>query len=298
MTGSTRPAPRLTRPDWFYFLVAGYTSLHLAWLAVLVFDFATNPLAPDSLSHTLAFRWLLALAVVPGTLIVGVLVLRRARGNVVGLCLLLHAVLIMGLALPPGSPLGVYNSVLNTGWSGVWLLGLFFPDGRPQPARLGGAIRLLAALSVVSSAAEGFARPTVDLGQTLKLPNPIFISVLGPLQSLVTGIQTTLLLAVVVVIMFSLVWRYRVSDERGRLQLKWLGWAFGLLIVFTLPLWISSLAAGGTDPFSGLGAVPLVAVTLYILVFPSVTVGIAILRHRLYDIDLVIRRTLVYSILT
>jgi hypothetical protein len=286
------------RPNWFYWLVAVYSGLHLVWLVFLAEDFVTHPLAPDRLSGSVAFRWLLALVVMPATLLVALLVLRRTRGNVIGLCLLLMSALIMGATLPASSPLLPYNSVLNSGWSGLWLLGLYFPDGQPQPARLGGPIRVLSALSLLSNATSNFFGPVVPMNETLSAPNPLFVEALGPLRGLASGVQQGLLFSVAVLILFSLVWRYRVSDWHSRLQLKWLGWAFGLLILSSMPLWISALAAGGSDPFSGLGRLPVTLIALYIYVFPSVTVGIAILRHRLYDIDLIIRRTLVYSVLT
>jgi hypothetical protein len=289
---------RATRPDWFYRLVAAYTGLHLVWLVFLVFDFITHPLAPDPLSQTVAFRWLLGFGVLPATLIVSLLVLRRAPGNVTGLFLLLLSVLPMGTALRAGSPLQPYMAVLNTGWSGLWLLGLFFPDGKPQPARLGGPIRVLSALSLLSNAAEHFFDPVVKLDPTLTVPNPLFVATLGPLQALAYGLQEGLLLAVAVLILPSLIWRYRVSDLRGRLQLKWLGWALALFILPVLPLWVSALAAGRTDPFGGLGRLPVLLIALYIFIFPTAAVGIAILRHRLYDIDVIIRRTLVYAVLT
>jgi hypothetical protein len=208
------------------------------------------------------------------------------------------SVLIMGSTLPKSSPLLAYNSVLNSGWSGLWLLGLYFPDGQPQPARLGGPIRVLTAVSLLLNAAVNFFVPVIALSDTLLLPNPLFVESLGSLRGLVFGLQQRLLLAVVVLILFSLVWRYRVSDWHGRLQLKWLGWGFGLLILSLLPLWVASLVVGRDDPFSVLGPLPGTLFGLYIFVFPFVTVGIAILRHHLYDIDVVIRRTLVYSILT
>jgi hypothetical protein len=78
----------------------------------------------------------------------------------------------------------------------------------------------------------------------------------------------------------SLVLRFRRSRGEERQQLKWFTYAVALLPVFVLP------GPGG----SLLSAVPLVLL--------PVAVGIAILRYRLYDIDRLINRTLVYGLLT
>ena len=154
----TTADPR-ARPDWFFVLIAGFTALELAWFGWLVFDFVTHPWAPDVTFGSPAYRLFLALVLVPLTLVVAVLVLRRTPRNVTGLCLLLQAVLIMGFTLRAGSPQWPHNNVLNTSWMGLWLLALYFPDGLPQPRRFGRWVRVLSALCVVSSATWGFFQP-------------------------------------------------------------------------------------------------------------------------------------------
>ena len=281
------------RPDWFFRLLAVYTGLHLAWGLCLLFDFVTHPLAQGTV-----LRWVLAVGLVPIALVVSVLVLRRAPGNISGLCLLLHCVLVMSATLRADSPLGPYNAALNTAWSGLWLLGLYFPDGRPQPARIGWLVQGLSALSVISNATESFFIPAFASQAGLKTPNPLFVAALGPMEPVARGVQTGLLLAVAVLIPVALVVRYHVSNPRGRQQLKWLAWPFVLFILALLPLWVSALLAGSADPFAQLGGLATAGVALFIYVFPFVGVGTAILRHRLYDIDVIIRRTLVYAVLT
>jgi hypothetical protein len=82
----------------------------------------------------------------------------------------------------------------------------------------------------------------------------------------------------------SLVLRFRRSRGEERQQLKWFTYAVALLPLFVLADFL---------PYSGgslLSAVPLVLL--------PVAVGVAILRYRLYDIDRLINRTLVYGLLT
>ena len=87
----------------------------------------------------------------------------------------------------------------------------------------------------------------------------------------------------------SLVLRYRRGDRELREQIKWIALAGGLVAV-VLPV--------GTATYDVVGEVVAnSAIELSILMLP-VAAGVAILRYRLYDIDLVINRTLVYGVLT
>jgi hypothetical protein len=82
----------------------------------------------------------------------------------------------------------------------------------------------------------------------------------------------------------ALVVRFRRSRGDERQQLKWITYAGGLLPLAVLAYLLPEVV--GTVVF----AVP--------LVFLPVAVGIAILRYRLYDIDRLINRTVVYGVLT
>jgi hypothetical protein len=84
--------------------------------------------------------------------------------------------------------------------------------------------------------------------------------------------------------------RYRRAEgEEGRQQIKWVAYAVTLLTTVII-------AVGIWPPLDG----SIAGLVLFLVGFLSipVAVGIAILRHRLFDIDLVINRTLVYGILT
>jgi hypothetical protein len=84
----------------------------------------------------------------------------------------------------------------------------------------------------------------------------------------------------------NLVLRFRRSRGRERQQFKWLA-ASAALFVASLPLaaFADFAGAGGTVFGVALLAIPL-------------SVGVAVLRYRLYEIDVIVRRTLVYAVLT
>jgi hypothetical protein len=102
----------------------------------------------------------------------------------------------------------------------------------------------------------------------------------------------------IVVCMFvsasSLVVRFRRAGGRERQQLKWLTYAgVVFVVVFVCSIFVP-------QPVRASEIWPLVSLVLLVTVYPSipVAVGVAILRHRLYDIDVIINRTLVYGALT
>ena len=83
--------------------------------------------------------------------------------------------------------------------------------------------------------------------------------------------------------------RFRRSRGDERQQLKWFAYAVVVMVVLFV-LWFSLQLAGLVTVGALVFTVPLMGL--------PVAVGVAILRYRLYDIDLVINRTLVYGALT
>jgi hypothetical protein len=89
----------------------------------------------------------------------------------------------------------------------------------------------------------------------------------------------------------ALVLRFRRSRGRQRQQLKWIAYAAGLA---------GSSQLAGIVFFAWTGRAPAIVAALVIIGLTAIPVaaGVAILRHRLYDIDRLINRTLVYGLLT
>jgi len=94
---------------------------------------------------------------------------------------------------------------------------------------------------------------------------------------------------------FSVILRFGRAKGAERQQLKWLALAGALTATFVA--W-NFLFLTGPPEFRGFGAVIGLAVLVIMLPSIPVAVGIAILRYRLYDIDIIIRRTLIYSVLS
>jgi hypothetical protein len=95
-------------------------------------------------------------------------------------------------------------------------------------------------------------------------------------------------------------YRYRrVSNAVQRQQTKWIVFGFALTIVvfvgvqlpFVIFPWLR-------QPGAALYRLPALTVILFSLLVLPVTIGLSILRYRLWDIDLLIRRTLQYSLLS
>jgi hypothetical protein len=162
---------------------------------------------------------------------------------------------------------------------------LLFPDGRLVSPRwrwvawcAGGGI---AGVVLVSAVAPGPLEdyPTLD--------NPYGVD--GPLLDPLTGIAVALLLVGLVGSVASVIVRFRRAQGERRQQIKWLALAGAAAAV------IVPVAAAGSDLW-GITATN-VACMLAVLGLP-LAAGVAILRYRLYDIDVVINRALVYGAVT
>ena len=125
------------------------------------------------------------------------------------------------------------------------------------------------------------------LGAEESLPNPYPNPGLNRIAELIT----ILLLPVLIATVASLVVRYRRSSAEVRHQIKWVALGGGLQIVFSLLIW-----GWATFLPAVFGAEAVALGTLSFLIVP-ITLGIAILRYRLYDIDRLVSRTVSYAVL-
>jgi hypothetical protein len=162
---------------------------------------------------------------------------------------------------------------------------LLFPDGRlPSPrwrfvAWCGG---LAAALLAIGTAL--YPGPMTDYPD---VTNPVGVE--GPAVQALLLAGEILTVPALVAAVVSVVVRYRRADETARQQIKWLAVAG----VFTL---CSSLV-GAAIALLGPPAVGYTLILLGMIAIP-IAIGVAILRHRLYDVDRVISRSLTYGAVT
>lgn len=136
------------------------------------------------------------------------------------------------------------------------------------------------------------AWPAATSGAVVVLLNLLFDSPdqSGGMISIVTIVVVSVIFMAIVLSAFSLVVRYRRASGLGRQQLKWVALAAALVGISSVGqlLWLELLL--GEAFFNLLGTATITC--LY------AAIGIAILRHRLYDIDVIINRALVYGSLT
>jgi hypothetical protein len=165
-------------------------------------------------------------------------------------------------------------------------LPLVFPNGAGQwrwVGWLGGAGVLFGLV------ANAFEPGPTDVERELE--NPFGIAGAGEALSLLDNLATVVLTAAVLGAGAAVIVRLRRARGVERQQLKWFAYA-ALVVVAAL---VIATVFESIDVVTGLaGLVALVFVSAGI---PAAT-ATAILKHRLYDIDVVIKRTLVYGVLT
>jgi hypothetical protein len=176
------------------------------------------------------------------------------------------------------------------------MLYLLFPDGRlPSPRVLW---RPLAWTAVISGAINALGEALASDTNHASIANPLAVGgAVGRLLGMAAGFGSALLVLSCVASMASPVVRLRRARGRERQQLKWFVYATALTVVcFVLATaWPSTPQAGSLA--WKLTKVAWNLMVLGFLVIP-LTTAIAILKHRLYDIDRIINRTLVYVALT
>ena len=251
-----------------------------------------------------------------GFAVVGTLVAIREPRNAVGWLMLLLAIalnfttFLEGYLAAPAHP-----GELLLAWINSWfwhasltlaflILPLVFPDGRLLSRRWRSAIWLAITSMVLSMASDAFRSGPLDVGSGAQIQNPVAVGPGGaPLIEALGVAGDVLGLLAIAIGAFSLVLRLRRSHGREHQQVQWFAYV-GALGLFALAL--SSIGSftdesrsdqlpAWVDVVGGIGWVSAVLLTVVGL---PIAIGASMLRHRLYDIDLVIKRTLVYGALT
>jgi hypothetical protein len=126
---------------------------------------------------------------------------------------------------------------------------------------------------------------------SVAVPNPFGIEALAGLKD-VLGLANLLGIAIAFPLgIGSSLLRYRRGSPTERAQLRWFGSAVILTVIWLVPA------------IPGMPVIPLISdigwvLTAVAFALIPVAIGIAVLRYRLYEIDLIINRTLVYVLLT
>jgi hypothetical protein len=236
-------------------------------------------------------------------MVVGALIVAHRPGNAIGWLFSAIALLaftgqlaneyaIYALATRPGSLPGASLAAWYGSWPWYLVLALalifaplLFPTGRllsprwwPVAWLAGAATALLTVLAALQAELEPVPGRLI--------PNPIGIAAVeNPEQSPVGGAVFIMLVVLAAVAVGSLVIRFRRSRGEERQQLKWFTYAGALALPTAVLATFVNNTAGNLIFASPILLVPVAA-------------GIAILRYRLYDIDRIINRTLVYGLVT
>ena len=293
-----------------------------AWVSVTAVSLAGVVLTVMAWGHLVTSDKINELTQAPSAVLyatLGALIVRRA-GNVIGWFLLGNgAVLAVNAAASAYAVLGITHPGtlpapelvgLLAEWifvpvfaALVFMLGLFPSGTLPSPRW-----RPFAALALLATALTmaGFvvhprliALPAPG-GASLTVANPLGIESLGPVLSTVLpgtlnslGVLGTVLLAGAFV---SLVVRYRSGGRVVRQQIKWITLAAVALVVCQVAALLGAAATGtGSNPVT----IAAFAATPVIVLFgiPAL-ITVAILKHGLYEVDVIINRALRYGLLS
>jgi ABC-type multidrug transport system fused ATPase/permease subunit len=235
--------------------------------------------------------------------LVGALLIWQRPGNILGWILATD-----GLLAVWGASADTYVDVASeTGgspdllflaavWLSLWywfpLLGLtliftplLFPDGKPPSPRwrpvVWGAGLALGLITFLAAFRERIEFPGVSMDNPVGIPG-----IENPEKSQIGSVLFGFFIVFLVAALTSVVVRYLRSGGVQREQIKWLMFATLLAVLLTLSENFAAFLPKSGVPFA-------ISITLF-----PVAIAVAIFRYRLYDIDVIINRALVYGALT
>jgi len=241
------------------------------------------------------------------TAIVGGLIVAAKPGNLVGSLMVWSAlgVALSGLLLPSyaehafeqGRGLPLAEAVA---WMTLWTtipsfilfihLLLRFPTGRLPSPRWRWASRAALACALLTSLGYALRKGPIDV--VPEVPNPLGAIAPAWISAFGITVGNTLLPVVAFLAVASLFVRYRRAAIQERQQMKWFIFAVSLFPVIFLISQFVQVLDDSEEEYLGF------LVIAAGLLFVPVSMGIGILKHRLYDVDVVLNRALVYGALT
>ncbi|HRE47549.1 MAG TPA: histidine kinase [Aggregatilineales bacterium] len=293
-----------SRTTFFFRLMLVLTLIHIGFFVWLSVDYVFHPLEMGLGGAYPLERAFYALVAGPGTVIVGLLVLRHSPGNVVSLLLIVWGIGISSLSVRIDIELPLYLTLLflnGVRFVSLILLVFYFPDGKIYPYRLHYIATPYMLLALFIGLASVVGMPYIYFNPNSgreTFANPLFIPALQAPGQLLSSFGGLFTLVVIPLLFISPILRFRAADYQVRQQLKWM--LFGAVIPFTQLMIFMSITLGfaSTEADNQVMVVVRFIYGLYLALFPAIATGNAILRHRLYDIDIIINRTLVYGTLT
>ena len=256
----------------------------------------------------------IAWSMVPAMFVLtGAVIVSRQPRNIIGLLLMIPGLVFLAAgvidfafgsletgAQPTELTAGLWLRLWFDNWSWVLLifpilhLILVFPTGILPSARWRWVVWLEAAmvLFMMFSAAFGEEIGPLNVDESLAwvLPNPIGFLPEEFFSAVFNSVWSAGLVLVAAASLISLVLRFRRASGAERQQMKWLVFAVAL---FATVYGGTIVAAGESETGSLLDLLFVIS----IMGIP-VSIAIAVLRFHLYDLDRVIRRTLLYTVLT
>jgi signal transduction histidine kinase len=168
---------------------------------------------------------------------------------------------------------------------------LLFPTGRVQSPRWRWLPVTIIAIASVGTLATILRPGPVDAEQA-RILNPTGVESLGSVIDPLLFVAGTALLIASVLSVPSLFIRYRGARGDERQQIRWLAYLAGLAVVLLVGAIVSGWITGEE---SALTAVFFLALFACVGVAFPVAIGVAILKYRLYDLDLVVKKTVLYA---
>ena len=251
---------------------------------------------------------------------VGGLIAARVPGNAIGWLLSLEGLLLAlsmfleqyglrGLATAPGSLPAVRqitafgSSTQNLAVASLIVLVLLFPDGRLPSRRWRPVLWVAIAAVIVAGLGQFLQRGTViqgSLTNALSAAHVAFANPFGVLPrngwySNLLGAGALIGVAAALLTLASVFVRRRGASAELRQQLAWLAYVGALTLGFAVVMIVFSLATGDADT--------LILNILFVLAFGTPIFGIpiacavAVLKYRLYDLDVVVKKTVVAAVL-